>query len=174
MGGYAPRVSQFRITLVCLGNICRSPIGEAVLRDRINKAGLESLVLVDSAGTGDWHIGYPADPRAAATITQYGYTLDHQARQINSTWFGAIDLVLAMDTENYKNLQVMLDEAGAPATELRMFRSFDPALAHLLEPSSDLDVPDPYYGGEESFVLVLKMIEDAADGLVAYLRQQIN
>jgi len=167
-------VSQFRITIVCLGNICRSPIGEAVLRDRINKAGLASSVSVDSAGTGDWHIGYPADPRAAATITQYGYELDHQARQINASWFEAIDLVLAMDTENYKNLQVMLREAGAPATELRMFRSFDPTLAHLTDPSGDLDVPDPYYGGEESFVVVLKMIEDAADGIVAYLQQRAS
>jgi protein-tyrosine phosphatase len=166
-------VSKIRITVVCLGNICRSPIAEAVLRDRIVKAGLESAVTVDSAGTGDWHIGYPADPRAAATITQFGYELDHQARQINATWFDTIDLVLAMDTENFKNLQVMLNESGTD-TELRMFRGFDPALAQYSDPSSELDVPDPYYGGEESFVLVLKMIEDAADGLVAYLQQQIN
>lgn len=145
-----------------------------MLRDRILKAGLDSSVTVDSAGTGDWHIGYPADPRAAATISQFGYELDHQARQINATWFEAIDLVLAMDTENYKNLQVMLDEAGTPATELRMFRSFDPAFVHLEQPSSDLDVPDPYFGGDESFVHVLKMIEDAADGLVAELQQRMN
>ncbi len=144
------------------------------MRDRIVKAGLESGVTVDSAGTGDWHIGYPADPRAAATITQFGYELDHRARQINATWFEAIDLLLAMDTENYKNLQVMLNEIDLPTTELRMFRSFDPALSQYPDPSAELDVPDPYYGGEESFVLVLKMIEDAADGLVAYLQQQIN
>ncbi len=167
-------MSQFRITVVCLGNICRSPIAEAVVRDRLVKAGLESAVTVDSAGTGDWHIGYPADPRAAATITQFGYELDHKARQINATWFDTIDLVLAMDTENYKNLQTMLVESVPPATELRMFRSFDPALAKYQDPSSELDVPDPYYGGEESFVLVLKMIEDAADGLVAHLQQKIH
>jgi len=143
------------------------------VRDRIVKAGMESAVTVDSAGTGDWHIGYPADPRAAATITQFGYALDHQARQINATWFGAIDLVLAMDTENFKHLQVMLNESGTD-TELRMFRSFDPALSQHPDPSAGLDVPDPYYGGEESFVLVLKMIEDAADGLVADLQRRIN
>ena len=165
------RVSEYRITVVCLGNICRSPIGEAVLRDRIQKAGLADKVTVDSAGTGDWHIGYPADPRAAATMTTFGYELDHQARQINASWFANIDLALAMDTENFRNLQVMLNDAGTE-TELRMFRSSDPNLAHHEHPSSDLDVPDPYYGGDESFVEVLRMIEAAADGLVAELRRQ--
>ena len=167
------RVSEYRITVVCLGNICRSPIGEAVLRDRIQKAGLSNKVTVDSAGTGDWHIGYPADPRAAATMTNFGYELDHQARQINASWFDQINLALAMDTENFKNLQVMLDEAGTE-TQLRMFRSFDPNLAHHAHPSSDLDVPDPYYGGDESFDEVLRMIEDAADALVAELSQRLN
>lgn len=166
-------MSEYRITVVCLGNICRSPIGEAVLRDRVEKAGLADRVTVDSAGTGDWHLGYPADPRAAATMTTFGYELDHQARQINATWFENIDLVLAMDTENFKNLQVMLDAAGTE-TELRMFRSFDPALTHHTHPSSDLDVPDPYYGGDESFVEVLRMIEDAADALVVELSTRLS
>ena len=164
-------MSEYRITVVCLGNICRSPIGEAVLRDRINKAGLADRVIVDSAGTGDWHIGYPADPRAVATMTAFGYQLDHKARQINADWFDQIDLVLAMDTENFKNLTVMHKESGA-STELRMFRSFDPRLSHHKHPSSDLDVPDPYYGGDEGFVEVLRMIEDAADGVVAELLRQ--
>ena len=166
-------MSEYRITVVCLGNICRSPIGEAVLRDRVEKAGLADRVTVDSAGTGDWHIGYPADPRAAATMTTFGYELEHQARQINPTWFSTIDLALAMDTENFKNLQVMLDAAGTD-TELRMFRSFDPTLKDHDHPSSELDVPDPYYGGDESFVEVLRMIEVAADALVAELTQRLN
>jgi len=166
-------VSEYRITVVCLGNICRSPIGEAVLRDRIEKAGLSDRVAVDSAGTGDWHIGYPADPRAAATMTTFGYELDHQARQINAGWFDQIDLVLAMDTENFKNLTVMHKESGTDA-ELRMFRSFDPDLAHHEHPSSDLDVPDPYYGGDESFVEVLRMIEAASDALVIELSQRLS
>ncbi|NDF96834.1 MAG: protein tyrosine phosphatase, partial [Proteobacteria bacterium] len=74
----------FRITVVCLGNICRSPIGEAVLRDRVAEAGLADLVQVDSAGTGDWHLGHDADPRARAVLQQHGYPLSHQARQIDS------------------------------------------------------------------------------------------
>ena len=166
-------MSEYHITVVCLGNICRSPIGEAVLRDRIEKAGLADKVTVDSAGTGDWHIGYPADPRAAATMTTFGYELDHQARQINASWFDRIDLVLAMDTENFRNLTVMHKESGTD-TELRMFRSFDPHLAHHEHPSSDLDVPDPYYDGDESFVEVLRMIEDAADAIVVDLSKRLS
>ena len=158
-------VGPYRITVVCLGNICRSPIGEAVLRSRIADAGLADRVLVDSAGTGDWHLGGPADPRALATLDGAGYPLDHVARQINPQWFERVDLVLAMDEANYADLRRMMarDTTG---TELRMMRSFDPALAHLAEPHPALSVPDPYYGGPEGFVEVLHMIEKAADGLV--------
>ena len=76
------RPAPYRITVVCLGNICRSPIGEAVLRARLVDAGLADRVLVDSAGTGDWHLGHPADPRALATLDAHGYPHDHVARQI--------------------------------------------------------------------------------------------
>jgi protein-tyrosine phosphatase len=159
----------YRITVVCLGNICRSPIGEVVLRDRIAVAGLADRVVVDSAGTGDWHIGHPADPRTLATLDAHGYAHDHRARQITADWFAEIDLLLAMDEANYADLQRMRSRSGA-TTELRMMRSFDPGLAHLAEPHPELDVPDPYYGGPAEFTEVLRMIERAADGLVETLR----
>jgi protein-tyrosine phosphatase len=157
----------YRITVVCLGNICRSPIGEAVLRDRIERAGLGMSVQVDSAGTGDWHIGHDADPRALRTLESGGYRLQHRARQIDASWLPEIDLLLAMDASNYSDLRRM----GAPAEDatLRMFRSFDPELAHFSEPSDALTVPDPYYGAADGFVEVLRMIEAASDGLVAQL-----
>ena len=155
----------YRITVVCLGNICRSPIGEAVLRTRLARAGLADRVVVDSAGTGDWHIGHPADPRALATLDAAGYPHAHVARQIGPHWMDDIDLLLAMDEANYRDLQRMLPADGS-GPELRMMRSYDPALAALPEPSTDLAVPDPYYGGPEGFVEVLQMIEKAADGLV--------
>ena len=158
------RPEPYRITVVCLGNICRSPIGEAVLRARIAGAGLADRVVVDSAGTGDWHLGHPADPRALATLDAAGYPHDHVARQITPHWMDGIDLLLAMDAANYRDLARMLPPDGAP--ELRMMRSFDPALAGIPEPSPALDVPDPYYGGPEGFVEVLHMIEEAADGIV--------
>jgi protein-tyrosine phosphatase len=154
----------FRITVVCLGNICRSPIGEAVLRSRLARAGLADRVRVDSAGTGDWHLGHPADPRALATLDAHDYPHDHVARQIGPHWMDDIDLLLAMDEANYADLARMLPAAGGP--ELRMMRSFDRALAHLPEPHPDLAVPDPYYGRPEGFDEVLRMIEQAADGIV--------
>ena len=157
--------APYRITVVCLGNICRSPIGEAVLRTRLAAAGLSSRVTVDSAGTGDWHLGHGADPRALAALDAHGYAHDHRARQITPDWLDRVDLLLAMDEANYAALSRMLARSQT-GPDLRMLRSYDPELAHLDEPHPDLDVPDPYYGGPEGFADVLQMIEQAADGLV--------
>lgn len=162
-------MSRIRITVVCLGNICRSPMAEAVLRDRLAAAGLAEHVAVDSAGTGDWHLGYPVDPRAQAALARAGYALEHHAQQVDPTWFPRIDLALAMDTANHADLLAMRDIAGTP-TRVRMLRAFDPALAEIAEPSPELDVPDPYYGGDDGFAHVLAMIEGAVDGLVARVR----
>ncbi len=156
---------RYRITVVCLGNICRSPIGEAVLRARVADAGLAERVHVDSAGTGDWHLGHGADPRTLAVLDAHDYPHDHIARQIAPHWMDDIDLLLAMDEANYRDLERMGAGLG-DGPELRMFRSFDPALAGLREPHPDLVVPDPYYGGPEGFVDVLQMVEKAADGIV--------
>ena len=167
----------YRITVVCLGNICRSPIGEVVLKDRVASAGLADRVMVDSAGTGDWHLGHPADPRAHATLIDAGYEVEHISRQITPAWMSDIDLLLAMDEANYRDLAVMLEATGLPADArppLRMFRSFDPALAHLTEPHPDLSVPDPYYGGQDGFLETLDMIEKAADGIVDGLLDQFS
>lgn len=160
---------HFRITAVCLGNICRSPIAEAVIRDRVEAAGLGDVVVVDSAGTGDWHIGHDADPRSLSTLAANQYLLDdHTARQITADWFHQLDLVLAMDSANYRDLQVVASRAGVEP-DLHMLRAFDPALSHLQAPHPELDVPDPYYGGDDGFNDVLAMIEAAADGLLTQL-----
>lgn len=159
---------------MCLGNICRSPIAEAVLRDRVVTAGLGDVVIVDSAGTGDWHRGHDADPRSIATLLANDYVLDgHIARQITHDWFEDLDLVLAMDSSNYANLQALADQAGVEV-DLHMLRTFDPALAHLPQPHPELDVPDPYYGGVDGFTDVLRMIEQAADGLMTQLPARLN
>jgi protein-tyrosine phosphatase len=163
---------RYQITVVCLGNICRSPIGEVVLRDKVAAVGLADRVAVDSAGTGDWHVGDGADPRTLAVLDAHGYEHDHTARQITPNWFADIDLVLAMDESNYANLERLIAASGQE-TDLRMLRSFDPDLAHLPEPHPDLDVPDPYYGGAEGFTDVLNMIERASDGLVTDLQRRL-
>lgn len=167
-----PTSEPYRITVVCLGNICRSPIGEVVLRDRLAQTRLAERVLVDSAGTGDWHLGEGADPRTIATLDAHGYAHDHTARQITENWFAEIDLVLAMDQSNYTDLERLIARSGQE-TELRMMRAFDPELAHLLEPSPRLDVPDPYWSGPDGFVEVLHMLERAADGLVDELARRL-
>lgn len=170
---YVPASDAYRITVVCLGNICRSPIGEVVLRDRVEKAGLSELVVVDSAGTGNWNLGEPANPRSVDVLAAAGYSIDHISRQITHEWFESLDLVLAMDTMNYTDLQ-RLARRTATDVDLRMMRSFDPALAGIHEPDEQLDVPDPYYGTRRDFVDVLHMVEIAADGLIAELPRRLN
>ncbi|MGB4324409.1 MAG: low molecular weight protein-tyrosine-phosphatase [Candidatus Nanopelagicales bacterium] len=164
----------YRITTVCLGNICRSPMAEAVLRDRIEQAGLTNRVAVDSAGTGDWHIGHDADERALSTLSDHDYSLkSHRARQIDSTWMNGLDLIVVMDSSNYTNVEYMINNSDH-SPELIMFRAFDPELSHLPMPHPDLDVPDPYYGSGDGFTTVLQMIERASDGLIAQLPQRLR
>lgn len=163
--------NPYRITTVCLGNICRSPMAEAVIRARVEVAGLEARVRVDSAGTDGWHIGEDADPRALQTLRAAGYDLVHSGRQITTEWFlepGRPDLLLTMDSSNYATV-VSLAPDEAARERVRMMRSFDPALAGLPAGDPRLDVPDPWYGDHDGFADVLAMLEAAADGLVADL-----
>jgi len=164
---------RYRITVVCLGNICRSPIGEVVLASLVERAGLAHLVEVDSAGTGDWHVGQGADPRSVEILVRHGYDIEHAARQITHDWIEGIDLILAMDTSNYENVRAIMELSGT-TTALHMMRVFDPECAGITEPSPDLDIPDPYFGGEEGFELVLDMVERAANGLIRQLPARLE
>ncbi len=159
--------ADFRIMTVCLGNICRSPIAEAVLRRKIAESGLSARVSVESSGTAGWHHGDDADPRARATLQEHGYPLQHSARQFHGSWFEAMDLILAMDRSNYDDLVVMAARIEAGAGHVRLLRSFDPA-------APDDEVPDPYYGGPEGFVEVLRMVESASDGVVAHVQERLR
>ncbi len=156
----------YRITCVCLGNICRSPMAEAVLRERFAAAGLD--VEVDSAGTGAWHVGNDADPRALATLAAAGYDLSHSARRFEPEWLEGSQLVLAMDRDNYEALLALADRHDVPAEHVRLLRSFDPGAAPTAE------VPDPYYGGRDGFTDVLRLIEQAADGVVDHVRAELR
>lgn len=156
---------SYVVMTVCLGNICRSPMAAAVLRHKVAAAGLASQVSVESTGTGGWHVGEPADARAGAVLAAYGYDPQHTAQQFAADRGADLDLILAMDSANWRSLTSMM---GADP-RLRMFRSFDPALAGIPAPDPRLDVPDPYYGGTEGFTEVLRMIEQAADGVITYL-----
>lgn len=158
-------MTSYRLTFVCLGNICRSPMAEAVMRRRLDDAGLARRVVVDSAGTGDWHLGDDADRRAKAALASRGYELAHTARQFQASWFPERDLVVAMDDDNRRDLH-RLARQSADRKKIHLLRSFDPA-------ATELDVPDPYYGDARGFVHVLDIIETACDGLLAHLRSGV-
>ena len=164
------RSGVYRVGLVCLGNICRSPMAEVVLRAELERAGLSGRVEVDSAGTGDWHVGEPMDPRASAELSRRGYDgARHRARQFEPSWFDRYDLVVAMDESNLTQLRRMAPDAQA-ADRIVLLRRFDPALAS--RPSArDLDVPDPYYGEPEKYALVFDLVQPAARGLAEQLRE---
>jgi protein-tyrosine phosphatase len=148
----------YRIAVVCLGNICRSPIAHVVLADHLDRAGFSDQVTVDSAGTGGWHVGGPMDSRAAATLTAQGYDASrHRAAQFTSARADDHDLVLAMDGGNFADLR----DLGV-GDRLRMFRDFDP--------EGPGDVPDPYFGGDAGFRTVLEMVERTSDALVTALK----
>ena len=137
------------VEIVCSGNICRSPIGEVVLRAKLAEAGIDDVV-VTSSGTGGWHVGDPMDPRAAAALRRRGYDGSaHRAQQFRPGWFAERDLVLAMDSGHVSELT---GRGGA----VQLFAA--------------ADVPDPYYGEDEGFDDVLDQIEKAADEWVDRLR----
>ncbi|EHY90396.1 protein-tyrosine-phosphatase [Saccharomonospora azurea NA-128] len=149
------------IVFVCSGNICRSPMAEIVFRRRLAEHGLGDAVTVRSAGTGGWHVGEPADPRARETLAAHGYPVEHTARQVGHEHLDA-DLLVAADKSHLRDLRVLVDDPD----RVRLLRSFDPTAP------ADAEVPDPYYGGDEGFVEVLGMIERAVDGLLDWVRQR--
>lgn len=153
-----------RILFVCMGNICRSPTAEGVMRALVRDAGLEDRVEIDSAGTGGWHAGEPPDARATEAAHRRGVTLAGAARQIAPEDFERFDLIVAMDRENLRGLLAVAPDEEA-AEKVRLLREFDPGAG-----GGDLDVPDPYYGGERGFETVLDHVQAACRGLLAELR----
>jgi protein-tyrosine phosphatase len=149
-----------RVLFVCLGNICRSPTGEGVLRHLVAERGLEEVVEIDSAGVGSWHVGEPADARMRQAASRRGYDLASRARQVSEGDFHHFDLIVAMDRSNHGDLSA-LRPRGAGA-ELRLFSDF-------LPPGSPTDVPDPYYGGPHGFDRVLDLIEEGAEAILDHL-----
>jgi protein-tyrosine phosphatase len=145
------------VIFVCMGNICRSPMAEAVLRYELGQAGLDD-VTVSSAGTGNWHVGDPIDRRAKAALDRRGYFIDHTARQFDPAWFDEYHLVVALDRDNERDLR-RLAPTRPHADNIRLLLAFDPE-------AEDLDVPDPYYGAAADFDQVLGQIERACRGML--------
>jgi protein-tyrosine phosphatase len=159
--------APFRLCFVCTGNICRSPMAEAVLRSLARDAGLASSIVVSSAATGDWHVGERADARTIGALAGRGYdAAAHRARQFESSWFGELDLVVAFDRGQARILRGWAPSEHDRA-KVELLLSFDPAI-------DAVDVPDPYYSDAAQFDAVLGLIERATSALFHQLEPGIR
>lgn len=138
-----------KLLFVCLGNICRSPLAQGIMEHLVKEKDLESQIELDSAGTGNWHMGNLADPRSLATAEHHGFSLTHRARTVVPPDFEEFDLILAMDKDNFHNLQCMA-KTSSQKKKIRMIRDWDP--------EGEGEVPDPYYGTPEDFETVYRML----------------
>jgi protein-tyrosine phosphatase len=156
-----------RLLFVCMGNICRSPTAEAVMRGVVRREGLDDVIEIDSAGTGSWHVGDPPDARSTEAARARGIVMEGAARQVSAADFDTYDLLLAADAQNLSALLAAAPDAEA-AAKVRLLREYDPAAVA----AGDLDVPDPYYGGSDGFEHVLNLVAAACEGLLDTLRAE--
>ena len=153
-----------RVLMVCLGNICRSPTAEAMLRKHVHEAGLDARVEVDSAGTADYHVGSPPDRRAIAHGEKRGLAMKKlRGRQVQRSDFDRFDVILAMDDDNLENLLRLRPQGSRAEVGLLMDYARD---------AGSREVPDPYYGGAEEFEHVLDLVDAASAGLVKALKSR--
>ncbi len=151
-----------RVCFVCMGNICRSPTAEAVMRHLIDERGFAERFVIESAGTGDWHVGESADSRSRTAGSQRGYRLDGRARHFTAASFARFDYVLCADRNNRQHLLGIAPDEEA-RKKIHLLRDFDPASP------KGADVPDPYYGGAEGFEHVLDVCEAACRGFLTHV-----
>lgn len=153
------------VLFVCLGNICRSPTAHGIFEQKVKNAGLQDEIVIDSAGTGGWHIGKSPDARASQFALERGYDLSHlRARQTDPSDFLKYQYILAMDHANLADLKRMKPSDYKGHLGLLLDFGDNPQYR---------EVPDPYYGGDEGFQLVLDLVESACDGLLIDIRQQL-
>ncbi len=155
---------MIKIIFVCLGNICRSPLGEAICAHKIKELGLTNKIQCDSAGTANYHIGEPPDPRSVQSASDHGIPIHHRGQQFTRSLSSQFDYLIAMDQSNYQN---MVAELGEKPSNLFLMRHFD-----LQNPEAD--VPDPYYGGAEGFENVFQILDRSVDEMLRYIIEKHN
>lgn len=147
-----------RILMVCLGNICRSPLAEGILKNKVKKAGLNWEV--DSAGIGDWHTGELPDQRSISTARRYGIDItDQRARQIRKEDLHYFDIILAMDDSNLRQIQLLAKQVQNPTAQIEMILNYS-------SPGKNHSVPDPYYGGIDGFEKVFQLLDEATEKML--------
>ena len=155
---------MIKVLFVCLGNICRSPMAEGIFNAKIKGLGLEKSIKSDSAGTSDYHIGELPDERTIRCAEKNGVGIKHRGRQVHLTDFRDFTYIIAMDSSNLRNLEVLKLQSRFPNKEIFLMRNF--AAGEM-----DLAVPDPYYGGEEDFENVYRILDAALDGFLNQLKE---
>ena len=149
-----------KILFVCLGNICRSPAAEGVFKQKIKDRDIENLFIVDSAGTGGWHVGNPADPRMRETALSRGIELTSRSRKIEESDLYEFDHILVMDNDNLDAVKSLIkDHNNTVNSKVKLILSYS-------KNSQLEEVPDPYYGGQNGFDKVIDLLDDAMDGLI--------
>lgn len=158
--------NQLSILFVCLGNICRSPLAEAILRHHLAEKCMTTQIRVDSAGTGAWHVGSGADPRSLSVAKANDITLDGSARQVTEEDFHTFDYIFAMDQQNFMDLTILQERYGSKAN-IKLFREFD------IAEESALDVPDPYYGGLKGFQDLFQILDRTCWAIIDHLNEKV-
>lgn len=150
-----------KVMFVCLGNICRSPLAEAIFKHKVKERGLEDVFSADSAGTSNYHIGEPPDARTVRNAIKNGITIDHRGQQLKSKHLEEYDYVFAMDFNNHDSIKRLVNGRNTRA-KIDLIRKFDPL-------GTGKEVPDPYFGGERGFQEVFEMLDRSIDNLIDHL-----
>ncbi|MBT1702767.1 low molecular weight protein-tyrosine-phosphatase [Chryseosolibacter indicus] len=158
-------MKEIHVLFVCLGNICRSPLAEAIFKNKIKQKGLEQHIFSDSCGTSNYHIGDSPDPRTIANATKNSIIIEHCGRQLCEADLEKFDLILAMDSSNFQNI-LRLPNSKNLQHKVKMMRDFDPF--------GEGDVPDPYFGGETGFQEVFDILDRSMENLINHLQGQYS
>lgn len=187
-------MEKIRVLFVCLGNICRSPLAEAVFNKKVAEKGLENHFEVDSAGTSDYHIGHGPDERTLRNAEKNAVKITHSARQIATPDLRYYDYILAMDAENMEKINALAEadaqidgkiflmrdfepgaQPGFTANEEQPYTNIDSLSDNSRDPlTADRDVPDPYFGGEDGFQDVFEILDRTVENFIAYVQQERN